>query len=413
MPTIGERLKNSWNAFMNRDPTKVIYRDFGNIDSPSRKRYIGGSKTIVTSVYNRIAMDVASINIKHVYTDINGNFISTNIDSKLNNCLTLESNIDQISNAFFQDACMTMFDYGVVALVPVTTTANPAYTEAYDILELRVGRVIEWFPYHVKIEVYNGLKGKRDTVILSKRQVAIIENPLYAVMNGPNSSLQRLTRVLNDIDRLNEKNSSGKLDLIIQLPYQVKSSLRKEQAEERRKDLEAQLTGTQHGIAYTDGTERIVQLNRPIENNLWQQATDLEARLYNQLGLTQTVFDGTADERTMLNYYSRSIDPIVNAFCKEMTRKFLSKTARTQGQAIQYFRDPFKLVPVIDLANVADTMIRNQILSSNEMRGELGYQPVDDPRADELNNPNMPNDGQEPMTTNPEAGYEEGTEEYV
>lgn len=393
--TFGERLKNSWNAFMNRAPTEAptdyVYKEigYGYGTRPDRIRLTrGNERSIVTGVYNRIAMDVASIKIEHVRTDKNGNYQET-IKSRLNNCLTLESNIDQISTAFIQDVCMSMFDEGCVAIVPTDTTANPKNTESYDVIELRTAKVLEWYPYHVKLDIYNEALCRKVQVLLPKAQVAIIENPLYAVMNEPNSTLQRLIRTLNNIDRTNEANSSGKLDLIIQLPYIIKSESRQKQAEARRKQIEAQLTGSKYGIAYTDGTERITQLNRAVENNLWSQATDLTAQLFNQLGLTQSIFDGTADEKTMINYYNRTVDPILDAISKEMKRKFLSPTARSQGQDIQYFRDPFKLVPAAELAEIADKMTRNEILSSNEVRAEIGYKPVNDSRADELRNKNV------------------------
>ena len=404
MPSLGKRLKNSWNAFMNRDPTEnvqYIYQDigYGSVYRPDRLRLSrGNEKSIVTSVYNRIAMDVASIRIEHCRTDQNGNYSET-IKSRLNNCLTLEANVDQIDTAFFQDVCLSMFDEGVVAIVPTDTTGNPLYSEAYDVLSMRTAKILDWFPYHVRLYLYNEAVGKKEEIILPKSQVAIIENPLYSVMNEPNSTLQRLIRTLNNIDRTNEQNASGKLDLIIQLPYVVKSDKRQEQAEHRRKQIEAQLTGSKYGIAYTDGTERITQLNRAVENNLWSQATDLTEQVYNQLGLTQSIFDGTADEKTMINYYNRTIDPILEAITKEMKRKFLSSTARSQGQDIQYFRDPFKLVPASELADIADKLTRNEILSSNEVRAEIGYKPVSDDRANELRNKNVSQaENQIPMT---------------
>lgn len=398
MPAFGERLKNSWNAFLGRDPTDTRdYRDIGIGYGyrPDRVRLSrGNERSIVTTVYNRIALDVASIKIEHVKTDQNGNYIET-IDSRLNRCLTLETNVDQIASAFMQDVCMSMFDEGVVAIVPTDTvskngkTADPEKTESYDIQEMRTGKIIEWYPKHVKIQLYNENTGKKQDIILPKAQVAIVENPLYTVMNEPNSTLQRLIRTLNNIDKTNEQSASGKLDLIIQLPYVVKSPTKQEQAEKRRKQIEAQLVGSKYGIAYTDGTERITQLNRAVENNLWTQATDLRSQIFEQLGLSQEILNGTADEKAMINYYNRTIDPIVNAITKEMMRKFLSQTAISQGQAIQYFRDPFKLVPASELADIADKLTRNEILSSNEVRAEIGYKPVNDPRADELRNKNV------------------------
>lgn len=412
MPNFGERLKNSWNAFMGRDPTELInYNSYGTGYSYRQDRiryYKGNDRSIVNAVCNRIAMDVASIKIEHVKTDDNGYYTET-IHSRLNNALTLDTNVDQISTAFFQDVCISMFDEGVVAIVPTDTTANPMNTDAYDIIEMRTAKVIEWYPYHVKLYIYNEAAGKKEEIVLPKSQVAIVENPLYVVMNEPNSTLQRLIRTLNNIDKTNEQSASGKLDLIIQLPYVIKSTKKKEEAELRRKEIEAQLTGSRYGIAYTDGTERITQLNRAVENNLWQQAQDLTQQLFNQLGLTQSIFDGTADEKTMINYYNRTVDPILDAISKEMKRKFLSKTARSQGQDIQYFRDPFKLVPPSELADIADKLTRNEILSSNEVRAEIGYKPVNDPRADELRNKNVSQSGDQiPMKVTDGNGSMDG-----
>lgn len=405
MPSFGERLKNSWNAFMGRDPTERNFtvQELGYSSSyrPDRVRLTrGNERSIVTTVYNRLAMDVASISVEHAKVDENGNFVER-VNSRLNNCLTLEANIDQISQAFMQDVCMSMFDEGVVAIVPTDTTVDPR-SGAFDVVELRTGKITEWFPKHVRVSVYNEQKGKTQQIILPKAQVAIVENPLYAVMNEPNSTLQRLIRTLNNIDRTNEMNASGKLDLIIQLPYVIKSKSRQEQAEARRKQIEMQLTGSKYGIAYTDGTERITQLNRAVENQLWQQATDLRTQLFEQLGLSQSIFDGTADEKVMNNYFARTIDPIINAITKEMMRKFLSKTARTQSQAIIYYRDPFKLVPASEFADIADKLSRNAIITANEIRAELGYKPSSDAGADQLLNKNMP--VQDQMAgVNPEA----------
>lgn len=393
--TFGERLKNSWNAFMNRDPTRdnyYIHTDvgYGTGYRPDRLRLSrGNERSIVTAVYNRIAMDVAAIKIEHIKTDDNGTFVST-INSELNHCLTLEANVDQISAAFFQDVCMSMFDEGVVAIVPTDTIYDPDVTDSYKILELRTGRIVEWYPYHVKVNVYNEARGIRQDIIVPKARTAIIENPLYAVMNEPNSTLQRLIRTLINIDRTNEQNASGKLDLIIQLPYIIKSEARQKQAEERRQQIEAQLIGSKYGIAYTDGSERITQLNRAVENNLWAQATDLTNQVFNQLGISQAVIDGTAKAEEMINYYNRTVNPILDAISKEMKRKFLTKTAISQGQDIQYFRDPFTLVPATELAEIADKLTRNAILTSNEIRSEFGYKPVDEPIANELSNKNMP-----------------------
>lgn len=387
---LGSRLKHAWNAFNGRDPTVVgtpgqmVYTQ-----NPSRHRFTyGNQRSIVSSIYNQIAMDISAIDIEHVRLDENGNFKET-ITSGLNNCLTLEANIDQTARAFVQDMILSMFDEGVVAIVPTDTTIDPRYSSSFDILELRVGKILQWYPSQVLVRVYNEKLGIKEDKLLPKSMVAIVENPLYAVMNEPNSTLQRLIRVLNNLDYLNDQNCSGKLDLIIQLPYVIKSEERRQQAEKRRKDIEAQLVSSKYGIAYSDGTEKIVQLNRAVDNTLWTQAKDLTSTLYSQLGLTETIFNGTADEKTMLNYYSRTIDPILSAITQEMIRKFLSKTARTQGQSIKYFRDPFRLVPVMDLAEIADKMTRNEILSSNEVRAIIGYKPSSDPSADELRNKNL------------------------
>ena len=384
-----ERIQNAWNAFLSREPTNVRY-EFGSSYKPDRRRLLyGHDRSIVTAVYNRIAVDVSDINVEHVRLDQNGRYVET-IKSGLNNCLTLDANTDQTGRAFMQDVVMSMFDEGCVAVVPVDTSVNPMNTGSYDILTLRTGKVLEWFPTSVKIRLYNERTGKKEELTLPKKMVALIENPFYAIMNEPNSTLQRLSRTLSNLDVVNEQTSSGKMDLIIQLPYVVKNPLRQEQAEKRRKDIEAQLTNSKYGIAYIDGTERITQLNRSVENQLWQQAKDLQDRLYNQLGLTQNVFDGTADEKTMLNYYNRTIDPILSAITEEMMRKFLTKTARTQGQAIKYFFDPFRLVPVSDMAEIADKFTRNEIATANEIRSEIGWKPSQEPSADELRNKNMP-----------------------
>lgn len=390
--SIGERFQHAWNAFFNKDPTRYpTYIDYGYSSSyrPDRLRLTRGSeRTIVSTIYNQIAIDVASIDISHVRVDVNGRFIDT-IHSGLNNALTVEANIDQTGRALIQDIVMSMFDEGCVAVVPTDTTLNPERTGSYDILSLRTGKIVEWFPKHVKVEVYNENSGKKEEVVLMKQMVAIIENPLYAVMNEPNSTLQRLVRTINKLDAVNEQNASGKLDLIIQLPYIIKTQARQDQAEMRRKSIEAQLINSKYGIAYTDGTERITQLNRPVENNLWAQVKDLTSMLYNQLGLTETIFDGTADEKTMINYYSRTIEPILRAITEEMTRTFLTKTARTQGQSIKYFRKPFQLVPLSELAEIADKFTRNEIATSNEIRAEIGWKPANDPSADELRNKNL------------------------
>ena len=389
MPTLGERLRKSWNAFIGKEPAPVYNYGFSSGLRPDRPRLSrGNERSIVTSIYNRIAVDTAAIDIRHVMLDENGNYSET-LNTALNSALTLDANIDQTGRAFVQDVVMSMFDEGCVAIVPTDTSENPNVTDSYDIYKLRTGRIVEWFPEHVKVNLYNELTGRREDITVKKRTIAIVENPFYSIMNEPNSTLQRLIRILNDIDRTNEKNAAGKMDLIIQLPYLVKSESRREQAEARRKLIENQLTGSQYGIAYIDGTEHITQLNRPVENNLWQQAQDLKTDVYNQLGLTENIFNGTADEKTLLDYYNRTIEPILSAITEEMNRKFLTKNARTRGQAIKFFREPFKLVPVNDLAEIADKFTRNEILSSNELRAIIGYKPVDDPKADELVNANL------------------------
>ena len=385
-----DRFKSAWNAFSNREPT-ISYREVGPGYSyrPDRTRYSRGhEKTLINSIINRIAMDAAAINIHHIRLDKNERFKEI-IKSGLNTCLTLEANIDQTGRAFRQDMIMSMLDEGCVAVVPIDTTVSPTKSDSYSIESMRVGRILEWFPSYVRIQVYNDRKGYREDITLPKHAVAIIENPLYAVMNEPNSTLQRLVRKLSLLDVVDEQSSSGKLDLIIQLPYVVKTVARKQQAEERRKDIEQQLTGSKYGVAYTDGTERITQLNRPVENNLMKQVEYLTNLLYSQLSITQSIMDGTADEKTMLNYYNRTIEPILSALVDEMARKFLTKTARTQGQTIAFFRDPFKLVPVNDLSEIADKFTRNEIMTSNEFRQVIGMKPSEDPNADVLRNKNL------------------------
>lgn len=388
--TIGSRLKHAWNAFMNRDPTNY-YRDSGISYSyrPDRVRFSGGNeKSIVTSVYNRIAMDAAAIDIKHVRLDSDERYVET-INSGLNNCLTTEANIDQTGRAFLQDCFMSMLDEGCVAIVPIDTSLNPKITSSYDILSIRTGKILEWYPSSVKVRVYNEKTGNREEIVLPKSMVAIIENPLYAVINERNSTMQRLIRKLNLLDAIDEQSGAGKLDLIIQLPYVIKSEARRQQAENRRREIENQLAGSKYGIAYADGTERITQLNRSVENNLMKQIEYLTSMLYSQLGITQTVLDGTADEKTMLNYYNRTIEPMVSAIVDEMKRKFLTKTARSQLQSIAYFRDPFGLVPVSDIAEIADKFTRNEIMTSNEIRQKIGMKPSNDPKADQLVNSNI------------------------
>ncbi len=389
--TLTSRLKRAWNAFTkNRDPTDIQYQNvgMGYVYRPDRVRFTrGNERSIVTSVYNRIAMDVAAITIKHCRIDKNGRYIE-DIKSGLNDCLTVEANIDQTGRSFIQDVVMSMFDEGSVAIVPVDTSFDPRNSSSYDILSMRTGQILEWYPAHVKVRVYNDRTGKKEELVLPKRSVAIIENPLYSVINEPNSTMQRLIRKLNILDAIDEQSGSGKLDLIIQLPYVIKSEARQQQAEKRRKDIEDQLKGP-YGIAYTDGTEKITQLNRPVENNLMKQIEYLTNQLYGQIGMTPSVLDGTADEKAMLNYNNRTIEPIVSAIVGAMKRSFLSKTARTQGQTIMFFRDPFKLVPINNIADIADKFTRNEILSSNEVRQIVGIRPSDDPKADELRNSNI------------------------
>lgn len=398
--SIGSRMKRAWNAFLNRDPTN--YRTNTNYGTgfsfrPDRMHFSrGNERSIVTSIYNRIAMDTAAIEIRHVKLDENNRYIET-INSPLNECLTLEANLDQTGRAFIQDVVQSMFDEGCVAAVPIETDRDPlgGMDGSFDILNMRTGKILQWYPQHVKLWVYNERTGQKQEIILRKRDVAIVENPLYAIVNEPNSTMQRLVRKLNLLDIVDDRVSSGKLDLILQLPYVIKSEARRRQAEARLGQIENQLSGSRYGIAYTDGTERITQLNRPVENNLMAQVEYLTSMLYSQLGITQAIMDGTADDKTMLNYYNRTIEPILSAITEEMKRKFLTKTARSQHQSIEYFRDPFKLVPVSDIAEIADKFTRNEIMSSNEIRGLVGMKPSSDPRADELRNKNLNRDKNE------------------
>ena len=388
--SLGTRLKHAWNAFRNRDPT-MDFRDSGTAYyyRPDRPRFTrGNERSITTSVLNRIALDASAIDILHVRLDNNGRFLET-VDSGLNNCLTLSANVDQTGRALKQDIIMSMLDEGCVAIIPTDTTTDPKKSDSYRIDAMRVGKIIQWRPHHVQVRAYNENTGKKEEIWLPKSIVAIVENPLYAVMNEPNSTMQRLIRKLALLDVTDEQTASGKLDLIIQLPYVVKTEARRQQAETRRKDIEMQLAGSKYGIAYTDGTEKITQLNRSVENNLMKQIEYLTNQLYSQLGITQTILDGTADDKTMLNYYNRTIEPIVAAIADEMKRKFLTKTARTRGQSIQFFRDPFRLVPVNDIAEIADKFTRNEIMTSNEIRQIVGMKPSDDPKADELRNSNI------------------------
>lgn len=388
-PTLMARIKNSWNAFRNRDPT-IFYNEPGMSYTyrPDRSRFSrGNERTIVTSVYNKIAMDVAAVDIRHCRIDSNGRYVE-DVDSDLNTCLTLEANVDQTHRAFRQDVVMSMFDEGAVAITPIEAKGDPTLTTSFDIRSMRAGRIVEWFPRSVKIEVYNDTTGRKEQIIMPKRSVAIVENPLYSVINESNSTMKRLIRKLNLLDAIDEQSASGKLDLIIQLPYTVKGELRQKQADQRRDSIVDQLRGP-YGIAYIDGTEKITQLNRSIENNLPKQIEYLTNQLYSQIGMTSAIMDGTADEKTMLNYNNRIIEPIVSAIVDAMKRSFLSKTARTQGQTIMAFRDPFKLVPIDNIAEIADKFTRNEILTSNEVRQIIGFKPSNDPKADQLVNSNI------------------------
>ena len=388
--SMGAMLQHAWSAFRNKDPA-IRYGDIGPGYGyrPDRVRFTrGNERSIVTSVYNRITLDASAINIYHARLDDNNRFTEI-IESGLNTCLTLEANIDQTARAFFQDAVMSMLDEGCVALVPVDTTLDPNVTGSYDIQSMRTAQILEWYPERVRLRLYNERIGRKEDITLPKNMVAIIENPLYSVMNEPNSTMQRLIRKLNLLDVIDEQSGSGKLDLIIQLPYVIKTDARRRQAEERRKEIENQLTGSKYGIAYTDGTERITQLNRAVDNNLMTQIEYLTSMLYSQLGITQSILDGSADDKTMLNYYNRTIEPIISAIVDEMKRKFLTKTARSQKQSILFFRDPFKLVPVADISEIADKFTRNEIMTSNEIRQIVGMKPSDDPKADELRNSNI------------------------
>ena len=409
--SIGSRFKRAWNAFTNRDPTP-FFNSMGASYSyrPDRTRFTrGNERTIVTAVYNKIAIDVAGLDIQHCKLDQNGGYISP-INSGLNNCLTLEANKDQTSRSFIQDIVMSMFDEGVVAVVPIDTSDNPNFTNSYDIYTMRVAQVLEWFPDHVRLKVYNDITGVKEEVIVHKSNVAIIENPLFAIINEPNSVMQRLVRKLALLDSIDEQSGSGKLDLIVQLPYIIKSEARKEQADDRRKEIENQLAGSKYGIAYIDGTEKITQLNRPVENNLMGQIEYLTNMLFSQLGITQTILDGTADEKTMLNYFNRTVEPIVSAIVDEFKRKFLTKTARSQNQSIAFFRDPFKLAPINDIAEIADKFTRNEIFTKNEIRQIVGKKPSNDPKADKLINSNIaqPDVKQESVDTNIENTKEGG-----
>ena len=395
--TFGSKMKRAWNALRDRDPTPIIIEGHSSTYRPDRPRLTrGNERSIVTSVFNRIALDVADLDFRHCYLDEDNRYKET-IDSTLNNCLNLEANIDQTSSAFVQDVIMSMLDEGCVAIVPIDTLGDPNKKESYEILTMRTAKILEWKPYHVRIRVYNDRTGLTVDKWVDKKTVAIIENPLYAIINEPNSTMQRLIRKLSLLDVTDEKTASGKLDLIVQFPYSIKSDTRRAQAQERIQSIEMQLSKSKYGIAYADGTERITQLNRSLENNLMKQVEYLTNMVFSQLGMTQSILDGTADEQTMLNYHNRTIGPIVSVFVQEMRRKFLSKTARTRKQSIEAFRDPFKLVPINVMAEVADKFTRNEIMSSNEIRQGIGAKPSSDPKADELRNSNISHPAEEDM----------------
>lgn len=407
--SLGSRLKHAWNIFRNKDsPENYMFPDNYSLGSSYSYRYDrirltrGNERSIVTAIYNRIAIDVASIPINHVRLDEDG-FFSEIIDSGLNSCLTLEANLDQTGRSFIHDVVLSMLDEGCVAIVPVDTTFNPNVTGSYDICSMRTGKILDWYPSHVRVRIYDERCGEKRDIVVPKKMVSIIENPLYAVINEPNSTMQRLIRKLNLLDIIDEQSGSGKLDLIIQLPYIIKSEARRKQAEQRRKDIEDQLSGTKYGIAYTDGTEHITQLNRPVENNLMKQIEFLTSMLYSQLGFTQSILDGTADDKTKLNYFNQTIEPILSTIIGEMKRKFLTKTARSQRQSIEYFRDPFRNVAVNEIPEMADKLTRNEIMTSNEIRQKMGMKPSDDPGADELRNKNV----SAPSETKPEETDEE------
>ena len=392
LKNLGGRLMHAWNAFSNREAVYGYPQyDFGMGYSirPDRVRLtLGSERTIVSSIYNQIAIDVSAISVVHARMDQNGRFLES-VSSGLNECLSISANVDQSGRNFLQEAVMSLFDEGAIAIVPVDTTINPQVSGGYDIRSLRTGKILDWFPDHIRVEVYNEKLGRKEEVTLPKSMVAIIENPLYLVMNEPNSTLKRLVNKINLLDSIDTQSGSGRLDLFIQLPYTIKSDARRAQAIQRTKDIELQLAGSKYGIAYVDGSEKITQLNRPAENNLLKQVEYLTGMLYNQLGLTESVFNGTADEKTMLNYYNRTVEPVLSAIVNEMRRKFLTKTARSLGQDIVFFRNPFRLVPVLELAEIADKFTRNEILSSNEVRAIIGYKPSNQPGADELRNKNL------------------------
>lgn len=414
MPTIAQRIRSGWNAFIGRDPTKEFQYtpqefgfSYGYGTRPGRMRYTGGNqRSIVASVYNRISVDVASVHMEHARLDENGHF-KESVNSGLNECISVSANIDQTGRAFIQDIVESMFDEGVVAVVPIDTNVSPLDTSSYDILSMRTGRIVGWYPEAVKIHVYNELRGMYQDIIMPKNRVAIIENPFYSIMNEPNSTLQRLIQAINKLNAANDNSTSSKLDLIIQLPYVTKSPQRKLEAQKRRKEIEDQLSTSKLGIAYTDGTERVTQLNRSLDNNLWTQVKELTEQLFSQLGVTPSILDGTADEATRINYFNSTIAPICQAITDEFERKFLTKTARSQKQAVIYFRDPFKLVPVSQLADIADKFRRNEIMTSNELRAEIGYKPSDTPQADDISNPNLNKSNEQLQQQNMGTGIDE------
>lgn len=419
MASFSKKMRNAYNAFSSPQTTsnELTPEVFGSTSygvRPDRTRNASGTmgeRSIITAIYTRIGIDIASIQMRHVRLDEQDRF-KDNIDSGLNNCLTVEANIDQASRDFRQDIAMTLCSEGFLAIVPVDTSLNPAQSSSYDILTMRVGKIVAWHPRHVRVSLYNDRSGQRQEIMVSKENVAIVTNPLYAIMNEPNSTLQRLVRKLNLLDSVDEASASGKLDLLIQLPYVIKSEARRQQAEQRRSDIEEQLRGSQYGIAYTDGTEKVTQLNRPAENNLMKQVEYLTTMLYGQLGITEEVLNGTADEKTMLNYWNRTIEPIVAAITESMHRTFLSKTARSQSQAIRFFRDPFRLVPIENIAEIADKFTRNEIMSSNEFRQVVGMSPSGDPKADQLINSNMPQ-VEAPIVEGAVVEEDDGTGEMV
>lgn len=411
---IKDRIQSAWNAFLNRDPTPD-YREYGMSYSyrPDRPRLTrGNERSIITSVINRIAMDAASIEIRHVQLDEEERYLKT-ISSGLDNCLTIEANIDQTGRALRQDTYMSMMDEGYVGILPVDTDDDPDETSSYQILTMRTAKILEWRPSTVKVRVYNDRTGKQEEITVPKSTIAIVENPLYAVMNEPSSTLQRLVRKLNLLDAIDEQSGSGKLDLIIQLPYVIRTDAKRQLAEKRRTDIESQLAGSKYGIAYTDGTERITQLNRPVENNLMKQVEYLTSTLYSQLGITQSIMDGTADEKTMINYDNRTVEPFVSTVVDELKRKFLTKTARSRMQSVMFFRDPFKLVPVTELATIADTLTRNEIMTSNEVRTKIGLRPSKDPSADQLRNKNLSQSKEEVNGANEENNTQNLNKEEI